>query len=45
MYHCHLLLHEDEGMMGQFTVDDPAAEAGAPEPAPDQETGHTGHQH
>jgi FtsP/CotA-like multicopper oxidase with cupredoxin domain len=52
MYHCHLLLHEDEGMMGQFTVTDPAAEAGAPGsapgrdgPAPDQETGHGGHQH
>jgi FtsP/CotA-like multicopper oxidase with cupredoxin domain len=23
MYHCHLLLHEDEGMMGQFTVVEP----------------------
>lgn len=20
MYHCHMLLHEDEGMMGQFVV-------------------------
>ena len=20
MYHCHLLLHEDDGMMGQFVV-------------------------
>jgi FtsP/CotA-like multicopper oxidase with cupredoxin domain len=20
MYHCHLLTHEDQGMMGQFTV-------------------------
>ncbi|WP_248259180.1 multicopper oxidase domain-containing protein [Georgenia sp. EYE_87] len=20
MYHCHLLLHEDEGLMGQFVV-------------------------
>jgi FtsP/CotA-like multicopper oxidase with cupredoxin domain len=43
MYHCHLLLHEDEGMMGQFTVTDPAAEP--PEPAPHQETGHAGHSH
>ena len=25
MYHCHLLLHEDEGLMGQFVVVDPAA--------------------
>ncbi|WP_307866375.1 multicopper oxidase family protein [Leucobacter chromiisoli] len=24
MYHCHMLLHEDEGMMGQFTVVEPA---------------------
>ncbi|GHG50502.1 multicopper oxidase [Sinomonas cellulolyticus] len=29
MYHCHLLTHEDEGMMGQFLV----AEAGAAGPA------------
>ncbi len=25
MYHCHLLMHEDEGMMGQFLVVDPTA--------------------
>ncbi len=25
MYHCHLLHHEDEGMMGSFLVVDPAA--------------------
>ena len=25
MYHCHLLMHEDEGMMGQFVVVDPNA--------------------
>jgi len=23
MYHCHMLMHEDEGMMGQFIVVDP----------------------
>jgi blue copper oxidase len=23
MYHCHVLAHEDDGMMGQFTVVDP----------------------
>ena len=23
MYHCHMLFHEDGGMMGQFTVDSP----------------------
>ncbi|MFK7805665.1 MAG: multicopper oxidase family protein [Anaerolineae bacterium] len=26
MYHCHILEHEDGGMMGQFVVADPAAE-------------------
>lgn len=34
MYHCHMLMHEDEGMMGQFVVVDPSAvteqEASAP---------------
>lgn len=25
MYHCHMLTHEDEGMMGQFLVVDPAS--------------------
>lgn len=25
MYHCHMLTHEDEGMMGQFLVTDPNA--------------------
>jgi bilirubin oxidase len=25
MYHCHMLTHEDEGMMGQFVVYDPAS--------------------
>jgi len=25
MYHCHISLHEDEGMMGQFVVIDPTA--------------------
>ena len=25
MYHCHFLEHEDDGMMGQFTVTDGAA--------------------
>lgn len=30
MYHCHVLRHEDQGMMGQFTVVRPGTEAGAP---------------
>ncbi|MEV5438586.1 multicopper oxidase domain-containing protein [Streptomyces sp. NPDC052682] len=37
MYHCHLLYHEDEGMMGQFVVVDKGQRAGVP-PA------HTGHE-
>jgi FtsP/CotA-like multicopper oxidase with cupredoxin domain len=45
MYHCHLLLHEDEGMMGQFIVADPAAGHGVPGPAPDHQTGHAGQHH
>lgn len=33
MYHCHMLLHEDEGMMGQFVVIEPGDEdkVGVPE--------------
>ncbi|RDI49574.1 multicopper oxidase family protein [Nocardia mexicana] len=30
MYHCHLLWHEDQGMMGQFVVVEPGGEAGRP---------------
>jgi FtsP/CotA-like multicopper oxidase with cupredoxin domain len=29
MFHCHLLLHEDEGMMGQFVVVEPGDSPGA----------------
>ncbi|MFC9544461.1 multicopper oxidase family protein [Streptomyces sp. NPDC056956] len=36
MYHCHLLYHEDEGMMGQFVVVEKGGHAGTP---PD----HAGH--
>ncbi|MGI9084550.1 MAG: multicopper oxidase domain-containing protein [Aeromicrobium sp.] len=28
MYHCHLLLHEDRGMMGQFVVVKPGEKVG-----------------
>lgn len=28
MYHCHLLRHEDQGMMGQFVVVEPGDQAG-----------------
>ena len=27
MYHCHLLVHEDQGMMGQFVVVEPGQQA------------------
>ncbi|GGX38215.1 multicopper oxidase family protein [Streptomyces fructofermentans] len=36
MYHCHLLYHEDEGMMGQFAVVEKGQRAGTP-------SEHTGH--
>ncbi len=35
MYHCHLLWHEDEGMMAQFTVVEPGQIATAPRVIPD----------
>ncbi|HYJ13378.1 MAG TPA: multicopper oxidase domain-containing protein, partial [Thermomicrobiales bacterium] len=28
MYHCHILRHEDNGMMGQFVVVEPGTEDG-----------------
>jgi FtsP/CotA-like multicopper oxidase with cupredoxin domain len=28
MYHCHLLAHEDSGMMGQFAVVRPGEQVG-----------------
>lgn len=30
MFHCHVLVHEDEGMMGQFVVVEPGQPAGTP---------------
>jgi FtsP/CotA-like multicopper oxidase with cupredoxin domain len=30
MFHCHVLRHEDNGMMGQFVVVEPGQEAGTP---------------
>ncbi len=41
MYHCHLLHHEDKGMMGQFTVLDP----GRPTPTPVLPSTSGAHQH
>jgi FtsP/CotA-like multicopper oxidase with cupredoxin domain len=40
MFHCHMLLHEDEGMMGQIVVVEPGQE-GAVETVRD--AGHGGH--
>lgn len=39
MYHCHLLYHEDAGMMGQFVVVEPGQRAGRPPRSGD----HSGH--
>lgn len=36
MYHCHMLWHEDIGMMGQFVVVEPGQDAGTP-PASDHD--------
>ncbi|MGN9759296.1 multicopper oxidase family protein [Streptomyces sp. SD31] len=44
MYHCHLLYHEDEGMMGQFVVAEKGQRAGAPSRGRGA-LGHSGHQH
>lgn len=41
MYHCHMLRHEDNGMMGQFVVVAPGQEPGEP-PAADH-AGHASH--
>jgi hypothetical protein len=38
MFHCHLLQHEDDGMMGQFVVVEPGT--GPPERVP---AGHREH--
>jgi FtsP/CotA-like multicopper oxidase with cupredoxin domain len=39
MFHCHMLLHEDEGMMGQFVVVEPGQEAVTP-PSREHDGGH-----
>jgi suppressor of ftsI len=43
MYHCHILRHEDEGMMGQFLVVEPGTEASTPRSIPAPSGGHSGH--
>ena len=39
MYHCHLLRHQDNGMMGQFVVVEPGTEDSFPRTI----DGHSGH--
>lgn len=41
MFHCHVLRHEDRGMMGQFVVVEPGEEAG--EVSHDGGAAHHGH--
>jgi FtsP/CotA-like multicopper oxidase with cupredoxin domain len=40
MYHCHLLWHEDRGMMGQFVVVKPGQRAGTPPPIQGRDADH-----
>jgi FtsP/CotA-like multicopper oxidase with cupredoxin domain len=44
MYHCHLLAHEDSGMMGQFVVVRPGESAGKP-PANHDDSAHNDSAH
>ncbi|MFJ2899343.1 multicopper oxidase family protein [Streptomyces sp. NPDC087218] len=41
MYHCHILKHEDKGMMGQFVIVPPGTEDATPRRL--DLSGHTGH--
>ncbi|MCR2823279.1 multicopper oxidase family protein [Lederbergia panacisoli] len=45
MYHCHLLRHEDDGMMGQFLLVEPGTEEDVPTTLPKGENAgdHAGH--
>lgn len=40
MYHCHLLLHEDQGMMGQFLLVEPGTESQVPTILPEDGNNH-----
>lgn len=40
MYHCHVLRHEDNGMMGQFLLVQPGTEAQVSRQIPDSHGGH-----
>ncbi|MDV5149496.1 multicopper oxidase domain-containing protein [Streptomyces sp. SBC-4] len=43
MYHCHILKHEDKGMMGQFVLVPPGAEDTTPRRL--DLSRHAGHHH
>lgn len=43
MYHCHMLMHEDEGMMGQFVVIEPGQEDEVKAPDTEMPAGHSDH--
>lgn len=43
MYHCHLLRHEDDGMMGQFILVEPGTESQVPTTLPKKENEHGDH--
>ena len=43
MFHCHLLLHEDMGVMGQFVVVRPGESAQPPPPVADAGSAHASH--
>lgn len=45
MYHCHMLWHEDQGMMGQFVVVKPGQAAGRPPALPAEHTANKGLNH
>jgi hypothetical protein len=45
MYHCHLLWHEDQGMMGQFAVVEPGLSATLDPTGSATMTGGTHHEH
>jgi hypothetical protein len=40
MYHCHLLWHEDQGMMGQFLVVEPGQQPDLRRPEGDTDDDH-----
>lgn len=45
MYHCHLLRHEDDGMMGQFLLVEPGTESQVPTTLPKNDTEYQQHDH